>query len=213
MAATNDVPFFFVMDTTKFVAMLKRMEEEVGKGTTAQPIMLVAYYLLMRIIEKTPVWTGETRGGWYKSQDYLSTQLGGAVPASPQLASAGEKYGYQHSRITTALKTRNKSVTMTNTAPQAVPLEYGWSRKAPLGMVRISIQEMYGIIPPLVLAQLKVMWANNGVPPGTRWWASMNGMSFTKYRYQAPTILDRVIHRTSAAVRTKVNLAIGGKKR
>jgi len=209
LGAGGEANFYFEMDTTAFVKMLNRFQTELASPAAAPPVMLVAYALLLKIIQKTPVWTGETRGNWFKSQDILAGKMGGSFAKAPSPASVAEAFGYRKGRCEFRTAGLYKEVAMINKAPHATLVEYGWSTKAPWGMVRISVQEMYGIIPPVVLAQLKYMWASGGVSPGTSWWGGTNGPNVTAYRYQIPTVLRYIIHKNTSAG-LSVGVGIGG---
>lgn len=101
---------------------IKDVPEKVIRGT------LIG--LGTKIIKRSPVDTGRFRGNW---------QFTTNAPASGQLAATGVPTG----ELVSAAETwQSGSVFyMTNNLPYGERLEYGWSKQAPSGMVRITLTE------------------------------------------------------------------------
>lgn len=80
------------------------------------------------IIENTPADTGRAKGNWFASFE----------------ASSNETTESTHSQLNDALAKANNSAGkvfyLTNNLPYINRLEYGWSKQAPSGMVRVSIK-------------------------------------------------------------------------
>jgi len=93
--------------------------------------------LLKRIHRGSPVDTGRSRAGWSK----FLVDHGVFLEQGPRMDCVYE--GTMKSAWSEDLgsKTR-KFITVVNGVKYVVYLEFGWSRQAPRGMVRVSMQEM-----------------------------------------------------------------------
>ena len=92
--------------------------------------------LMTRVIARTPVATGRARAGWTAA----GQGIGIDVP-KPQRRKRGDEpfdYGDYEEQLTGA----NQFIRASNNVNYILPLEYGWSKQAPAGMVRISMAEL-----------------------------------------------------------------------
>ena len=91
----------------------------------------MAFDLLSRIVLRMPVATGRARAGWSAA----GTALGVTVPTSGASRQGDSGYGE-------SFGADEKAIFMTNRVNYVVYLEFGSSRQAPLGMVRVSMLEL-----------------------------------------------------------------------
>lgn len=108
-----------------------------------------AFDLLKKIILKNPVDTGRSRAAWYVS----AVKLGGAGVSfsltqrrakshNIDAANEGLRQGKYRDHLGPFIT--DKWIEMINGVDYIIFLEYGHSRQAPYGMVRVSIREMTG---------------------------------------------------------------------
>lgn len=112
---------------------------EKAKDRADLVIRKVALDAFSRVILKTPVDTGRARGNWQVAIGAIPTgtlvindKAGTATIAKVQAASLGLKAG--------------DVIYLVNNLPYARRLEYGWSKQAPGGMVRIAIARWNAIV-------------------------------------------------------------------
>jgi len=129
---------------------------EVEKG-----IKKFAFDLVKRIILKNPVDTGRSRAAWYVSFNRLG---GWGTPtlkrSSKRLDPKAIAEGFSKGKFIDHTKGfSNKWVEMVNGVSYILFLEYGHSRQAPYGMVRMSMREMRGgKLPRDLGARLRKKW-------------------------------------------------------
>lgn len=93
-----------------------------------------ALNLLSQVVQASPVDTGRFKSNW---------QTGiGAINSGTD--STDESVGRFHSAI--GGWTAGQTIWLTNSLPYAKRLEYGWSKQAPGGMVRIAVQDFKNLI-------------------------------------------------------------------
>jgi hypothetical protein len=128
-------------------ALTPKLQKLVAKSPSFRDKALrkTAFDLLNKIILRTPVDLGRARGGWFVGMKNLMTKGGGKggieiykQGGSSEGYAQGEKEG-KYSETGTGGK---KVIEITNAVPYILFLEYGHSKQAPRGMVRISISEM-----------------------------------------------------------------------
>ena len=144
--------FKLSIETDRFNAFLK---EFVKKTDIDAGIVLkkFAYDLTAKIIQKTPVATGRARAGWFTAL----MKLGGAPIQTT--GTVEEKKGMGEGRATMNLEGDEKYIEIVNGVPYAIYLEYGHSKKAPYGMVRISMRELSGKeLPQEMAKKLRENW-------------------------------------------------------
>jgi len=91
------------------------------------------------IIIKTPVDTGRARGGWIAHQNMQPT-------TSPEIADKSGSIAINGVQVVAGKFDIGSTFYFVNALPYAEVLEYGSSKQAPGGMVRISIAELPGIL-------------------------------------------------------------------
>lgn len=121
----------FTLDIQTFVAKAKKNPETVMRS--------VSLKLFSAIIKASPVDTGRFRGNW---------QTTGVTPATGLIAGVdptGNKAVNSAATFITNAPGWN-TFTLTNNLPYAERLEYGWSKQAPVGMVRVNIARFQQLI-------------------------------------------------------------------
>jgi hypothetical protein len=120
----------FTLDIQRFVAK--------AKGNIDLVVRKVSLDLFRRVIMKSPVDTGRFRGNWQVSI--------GSIPAGT--LAVNDKTGTATMAKVTAetLGLRaGQVIYLVNNLPYSRRLEYGYSKQAPAGMVRLSAAE-YGAV-------------------------------------------------------------------
>jgi len=114
----------FTLDVKAFCDKAKKNPEIVMRQ--------VSMKLFSAIIKSSPVDTGRFRGNW---------QTTGATPATGLIAGVDVTGGKAVNSAATFITNAPgwDVFTLTNNLPYAERLEYGWSKQAPVGMVRVNI--------------------------------------------------------------------------
>ena len=94
--------------------------------------------LFSRVVLKSPVDTGRFRANWQFGLQQVGVTSNDTDPSGA--AALG--------RITSGVASTplGTSMWLSNSLPYARRLEYGWSKQAPAGMVRVSIAEFQDIV-------------------------------------------------------------------
>lgn len=100
------------------------------QADTSLVLRKFAFDLLTRLIARTPVDTGRARAGWTTA----ANALGIKVPKGKEQGSTGQ---YEE-----MLEGPHQYIRMMNDVDYVIYLEYGWSKQAPAGMLRISMAEL-----------------------------------------------------------------------
>lgn len=129
--------FSVVVETQRFN---KHIDSFLRKSNLSVEIVIkkFAFDLLSRIIKKSPVDTGRSRAGWYVAVEKLGN-------VKPSITTDEEREGYAKGRFTDHTKdTTDKWVEIVNGVNYIIYLEYGHSKQASYGMVRVSMRELRG---------------------------------------------------------------------
>lgn len=121
----------FTLDIQAFVAKAKKNPETVMRS--------VSLKLFSAIIKASPVDTGRFRGNW---------QTTGVTPATGLIAGVDPTGNKAVNSAATFITNAPgwDTFTLTNNLPYAERLEYGWSKQAPVGMVRVNIARFQQLI-------------------------------------------------------------------
>lgn len=121
----------FTLDIQSFVAKAKKNPETVMRS--------VSLKLFSAIIKASPVDTGRFRGNW---------QTTGVTPAAGLIAGVDPTGNKAVNSAATFITNAPgwDTFTLTNNLPYAERLEYGWSKQAPVGMVRVNIARFQQLI-------------------------------------------------------------------
>ncbi|QHJ82105.1 MAG: hypothetical protein [Bacteriophage sp.] len=114
----------FTLDVQAFVAKAKKNPETVMRS--------VSLKLFSAIIKASPVDTGRFRGNW---------QTTGVTPATGLIAGVDQTGNKAVNSAATFITNAPgwDTFTLTNNLPYAERLEYGWSKQAPTGIVRVNV--------------------------------------------------------------------------
>lgn len=121
----------FTLDIQSFVAKAKKNPETVMRS--------VSLKLFSAIIKASPVDTGRFRGNWQTTGVTQATGLIAGVDTT------GNKAVNSAATFITNAPGWD-TFTLTNNLPYAERLEYGWSKQAPVGMVRVNIARFQQLI-------------------------------------------------------------------
>lgn len=117
----------FTLDVKAFCEKAKKNPEIVMRQ--------VSIKLFRAIILASPVDTGRFRNNWFAAA--------GSTPSPETTTYAGKEGAAAIARMTKVVgESRGygwTELTLTNNLPYAQRLEYGWSKQAPVGMVRVNI--------------------------------------------------------------------------
>lgn len=110
------------------------------KSKTEQYFQKLAIDLSNAIILKTPVDKGQLHWNWFVGNGYINpatVEHTGEDKGGASLRNAGE---------IVSLKVNGQVIYITNSLPYAARIEYeGYSKKAPAGMVRVTLAELNSI--------------------------------------------------------------------
>jgi len=148
------------METRKFNRHIDDLIRNLNSKEGALAMLQIAFQLMQRVIVRTPVLYGMARAGWYKGQDQISKRGGFGYLAD--VSTPEESRGYKLGRFRARLTGPNKHVTIGNLVPYVLMLEYGWSRQAPQGMLRVSMASLRGALGRSYNRQIAAMWRKNG---------------------------------------------------
>jgi len=121
----------FELDIARFV--------EKAKGNVDLVVRRVSLDIFRRVVMKSPVDTGRFKGNWQCAI--------GSIP--PGTLKVNDKSGSATlARITaeTLRMQAGQTIYLVNNLEYARPLEYGWSKQAPAGMVRLTLREFRGAV-------------------------------------------------------------------
>lgn len=153
----------------------RHIRDFIKKSSLSTDVILkkFAFDLVSRIIMKSPVDTGRSRAAWYVSAEKLGSgnrisSLGARAVKRGQ-KKGGNRYGMNNAlqlgrsegkcNIHLGRLVQKKYIEIINGVKYILFLEYGRSKQAPQGMVRISMREMTGSTLPKELAlDLKKDW-------------------------------------------------------
>ncbi len=120
----------FELDIARFV--------EKAKGNIDLVVRKVALDVFKRVIMKSPVKSGRFRGNWQVAI--------GSVPAGTlELNDKAGTATIAKVTATTLQMQAGQVITLVNNLAYARRLEYGWSKQAPNGFVRLTVTE-YGAV-------------------------------------------------------------------
>lgn len=110
-----------------------------AKGNADLVVRKVALEMFSRVITKSPVDTGRFRGNW---QVAIGSIPGGTLVLDDK---AGTATIARVTAVALGLKA-GEVIYLVNNLAYALPLEYGHSKQAPSGMVRLTIAEFQGVV-------------------------------------------------------------------
>jgi hypothetical protein len=126
-----------------------------------------AFDLLAKIIRKTPVDTGQARGGWIPGLEGLGRGSSKTINVNIQSGSKNfnaEAFSRGQTKGRYIDGTKGplgfpKYIEIINGVEHVIFLEYGSSKQAPFGMVRLSMREMRkGFLPKNMTEEFQKNW-------------------------------------------------------
>ena len=114
------------IDTKKFDKAVAKYVQQYERKEVGDALKEVAFALLGMVMPRTPVDTGRARAGWYPAARRLGMAAGGGGEGSIELKLSGSI----------------QYIEISNRVHYIVYLEYGHSKQAPAGMLRISMHEL-----------------------------------------------------------------------
>ena len=117
----------FKLDISKFI-------DKTSKSADAQ-VRKICLDLVTGIVLKTPVDTGRARANWFTSIGNPTDNVTESIDASGSSTIA--------SSLSAISKATGNVLWITNNLPYIYRLEFeGWSRQAPAGMVRVTVNDI-----------------------------------------------------------------------
>lgn len=125
-------------DKSGFVLSLKGFKVKAEKQFTAVP-HAIAMRMYTDIIMLTPVDTGRARANWMLACGKANT---GTTESTDK---TGQSTAAQAASQLAGLN-KGQSIFITNSLPYIMRLEYGWSKQAPNGMVRQTVERFQAMV-------------------------------------------------------------------
>ncbi|MBO9717522.1 MAG: HK97 gp10 family phage protein [Pseudoxanthomonas sp.] len=116
-----------------FALRLNELIEQ-AKAAPDQVVRKVGLQIGARLVEQSPVDTGRFRANW-------NVAFGRIDPLTTPSTDKGGGQTKERIRVLLNGWPVGSDIYFTNSLPYAIPLEYGHSKQAPLGMVRITVAE------------------------------------------------------------------------
>ena len=123
------------VDTKAFNKGLEAYFSKFSRKNLPSGLKKVAFALLAKIIKRNPVDLGRSRAGWYVGAD----RLGVITPSS---GTQEEAKGRNEGDYTEKLRGNEQYIEIVNRVHYTRYLEFGHSKQAPEGMVRVSMREI-----------------------------------------------------------------------
>ena len=125
------------METEAFRGWTEALIDGMERKEASKALRALAFEFLSRVILKTPVLTGRARGGWasYLMANGQPFSSGGSDPAA-------EAEGIEAGSFEEDFRGAEQFIVLVNAVRYVVLLEFGGSRQAPAGMMRITFREM-----------------------------------------------------------------------
>ena len=123
-------------ETEAFRAWTETFLDKLSKEGGRTFLRNMAFRFLEGVIPKTPVDSGRARGGW---ASYLIAN-GQPITGGPDMAAFAE--GVSQGRFLEDFTGSEQSIAIINGVRYIVLLEFGSSRQAPSGMVRVTFREI-----------------------------------------------------------------------
>lgn len=136
MAIKSNQPFSMKFETRRFNKWVNETTKGLEKGKT-DFIVKIGANLISEIIDNTPVDTGRARAGWAAFADthHVPYSISG-----PNVSSEAISEGKALSSFSIKETARKATLRITNSVAYIKPLEFGHSKQAPAGMVRLAMR-------------------------------------------------------------------------
>ena len=158
----------FTIDIEDRLTPKLRQLEKLSPEMVDKALRKLAFDLMKRILEKSPIDTGRFRAGWHKGVEGVSKGIGmdleisyDSPNANPNAIEQGKTEGryreFKESKY-------RKIIEIVNAVRYGIFLEFGWSQQASVGMVRVSISEEKSVAKEIFrrefIESIKQFWQN-----------------------------------------------------
>jgi hypothetical protein len=120
------------MNNDRFRSQIKSVVKK-AKDKNELFVKKLAVDIDARLVQKSPVDTGRFKANWVVGNGSINTSTTESLQAA------------NNSNEISSIKVNGQTIFITNSLPYAQRLEYGWSKQAPLGVVRITAVEFQSI--------------------------------------------------------------------
>jgi hypothetical protein len=120
------------MNNDRFRSQIKNVVKK-AKDKNELFVKKLAVDIDARLVQKSPVDTGRFKANWVVGNGSINT----STTESLQSANNANEIN--------SIKVNGQTIFITNSLPYAQRLEYGWSKQAPLGLVRMTAVEFQSI--------------------------------------------------------------------
>lgn len=149
--ATNQVSLEF--ETAGFERWVKDFTQDMERDATRKALRRIAKEFIERVVPRTPVDTGRARRGWVSFLVQTRDAGGRFITPDRKTVRGSSKALEEPGRFKESFGNLNDQfIEIVNGVPYIVRLEFGHSKQAPSGMVRITFREMasQGIAPKIM---------------------------------------------------------------
>ena len=122
------------IDAKAFKLWSRDMTRSMSREGAEKALKGIALEFTSRVIQRNPVDTGRSRAAWTPLMDRLGVPSG--------VRGSGVAQGKREGSVAFDLSGPRQAITITNAVPYIVPLEFGSSKQAQAGMVRITMREL-----------------------------------------------------------------------
>lgn len=162
MGQTGQPMVSVTMETREFNNFIGQFLGKLDEARQDLGLRKIAFDAVRLIMEKNPVDTGRSRAGWLVGLNTIAGSLGGGRAGRGPRGPA-ESEGFSKGSCQINLRGTNKNITITNSVAYVERLEYGYSDKAPYGMVRITLQFMQRKLVATLAQELEALWKAQSV--------------------------------------------------
>lgn len=156
-----------------FSAAINKLGKLLRDPDGGKALLVVADRVLRGVIRKSAVLTGRSRASWYFAEENISRLLGRSF--STTFRTTDELIGYTEGSFESSLNGPSKYIKAASSTYYIRLLEFGYSTKAPWGMVRITMQELTGTIPGDIFSQIDRLFDISGMSRFTTWRGGRGG--------------------------------------
>ena len=130
--------FSMEVQSREFEAMIDDLVTRLPREAQPQLLKVIAFDFLKVVMLRNPVDTGRSRAAWSLFFDEHPEY---SEPRPKKDVDPAEEYeGTLLGEYSEDLRGRDMYIEITNGVPYIVPLEYGHSKQAPAGMVRVAMR-------------------------------------------------------------------------
>jgi hypothetical protein len=174
-----------LVGTVEFRAAVNNLARRLRSPEGGTLLQIVAHMALSGIVRKSAVLTGRSRASWYPAFSRVCQSLRVPVPFGSDFT-ADELLGTTEGTYYENLTGAQKMIRFASSTPYIRLLEYGYSTKAPWGMVRITMQELTGTIPKPLQREIKRIIGRSPFGKFATWRGGRGGYKDVSESEQSP---------------------------